>query len=117
VDAAARREGDDVISKGDNGGPPSRNGASPEKPAESGPESGTGAEIELVISDRLDALERALGTVRRRGMTFKVHSLARRGGELVLVFRADAGAVLPDRWLAELAALVDVRQVKVAEEK
>ena len=97
-----------MIQKGDNGGPPSKNGANPDRGAR---------QIELVITDRLDALERALGTVRRRGMTFKVHSLLRRGSELVLVLRSDAGAVLPYRWLAELAALVDVRQVNVADVK
>lgn len=97
--------------KGQNGGSPSKNGGAPEQPAE--PEGGP--QIELVISDRLDALERALGTVRRRQMSFKVHSLVRRGGELVLVFRAEAGAPVPDRWLAELAALVDVRTVNVSD--
>jgi len=101
-----------VIQKSDNGGSPSKNGAAPDKGGESAP--GKGSQIELVITDRLDALERALGTVRRRGMTFQVHSLVRRGGDLVLVFRAEAGAALPDRWLAELAALVDVRQVNVS---
>jgi hypothetical protein len=114
-----------VIKKGDNGGPPSKNGTGPEKPAEPDPKAGMqsrtqsrkGSQVELVITDRLDALERALGTVRRRQMTLQVHSLVRRDGELVLVFRADAGAVLHERWLAELAALVDVRQVNVAELK
>jgi len=97
-----------VIQKSDNGGSPSKNGAGHEK---------GGRQIELVITDRLDALERALGTVRRRQMTFQVQSLARRDGELVLVFRADADAALPDRWLAELAALVDVSKVTVTEAK
>lgn len=73
-----------------------------------------GARVELVITDRIDALERALGTVRRRGMTLKVFALARRGGELVLELRGAAGAPLPDRWLAELGELVDVKHVKVA---
>jgi hypothetical protein len=50
-------------------------------------------------------------------MRLQVHSLVRRDGELVLVFRAEPGAPLPDRWLAELAALVDVRQVNVADLK
>lgn len=93
-----------------NGGPPSRNGkGGPEKAVQPG-----GSEIEIVLCDRLDALERALGTVRRRGMGLQVHSLARRDGELVLVFRADPGATVHERWLAELGALVDVRQVNVA---
>jgi hypothetical protein len=56
-----------VIQKSDNGGSPSKNGAGHEK---------GGRQIELVITDRLDALERALGTVRRRQMTFQVQSLA-----------------------------------------
>ena len=94
-----------MIQKSDNGGSPSKNGSGHDK---------GGKQIELVITDRLDALERALGTVRRRGMTFQVHSLVRRGGDLVLVFRAEPGAALPERWLAELAALVDVRQVNVS---
>ena len=73
-----------------------------------------GPEVELVITDRIDALERALGTVRRRQMTLKVFSLARRGDdELVLTLKGKQGVVLPDRWIAELGALVDVRQVKV----
>ena len=73
-----------------------------------------GPQVEIVLVDRLDALERALGTVRRRQMTLKIHSLARRGSdELVLTFRGTEGVVLPDRWIAELGALVDVRQVKV----
>ena len=73
-----------------------------------------GPQVELVITDRIDALERALGTVRRRGMTLKVYSVSRRGDDLVLTLRGDAGVVVPDRWIAELGALVDVRQVKVA---
>jgi hypothetical protein len=96
--------------KGQNGGSPSKNGTAPEKPA---PPEG-GPQVELVISDRLDALERALGTVRRRGMTLNVHSLVRRGGQLVLVFRAAPGATVHERWLAELAALVDVSEVNVS---
>ena len=109
-----------MIRKQDNGGPPARNGGSPEKsPEKTAPLSSRtpsrGAQVELVLSDRLDALERALGTVRRRQMTLQVQSLQRRNGELVLVFRAEPGASLPDRWLAELAALIDVRQVNVAE--
>jgi hypothetical protein len=106
-----------LIQKHDNGGPPSRNGAGPDKPGQPTVRSAKGAQVELVISDRLDALERALGTVRRRQMKLQVHSLARRDGELVLVFHAEPGAPLPDRWLAELAALVDVRQVNVADVK
>jgi hypothetical protein len=106
-----------VIQKHDNGGPPARNGAGPDKPGQPAVRAAKGARIELVISDRLDALERALGTVRRRQMTLQVHSLTRRDGELVLVFHAAPGAALPDRWLAELAALVDVRQVNVADVK
>ena len=82
-----------------NGGPPSGSGSSPE--------------VVVILSDRLDALERALGTVRRRGMALKVFSLSRQENELVLTLRADDGAAVPDRWLAELGALVDVRQVKV----
>lgn len=74
----------------------------------------SGPQVELVLVDRLDALERALGTVRRRQMTLRIHSLARRGAdELVLTFRGTEGVALPDRWIAELGALVDVRQVKV----
>ena len=96
--------------KGQNGGSPSKNGGAPEKPAQ--PEGGP--QIELVISDRLDALERALGTVRRRKMTLKVYSVSRRGDDLVLTLAGDPGAVVPDRWIAELGALVDVRTVKVA---
>ena len=42
----------------------------------------------LLVSDRLDALERLLGTVRRRGMSLEIHSLARKEDHLVLVFRA-----------------------------
>jgi acetolactate synthase regulatory subunit len=95
-----------IAREGDNGGRPSRKGARPEK-AQAGPE------VVLVLSDRLDALERLLGTVRRRGMTLGVFSLTRRNDELVLTLRADSGAALPDRWIAELGALVDVRQVKV----
>lgn len=83
-----------------NGGPPSENDATPE--------------VLIVLSDRLDALERAIGTVRRRGMSLKVFSLSRRDDELVLTLRGDVGTTVPDRWLAELDALVDVRQVKVA---
>ena len=96
-----------IACEGDNGGRPSRKGARPEK-AQAGPE------VVLVLSDRLDALERLLGTVRRRGMTLGVFSLSRRNDELVLTLRADSGAALPDRWIAELGALVDVREVKVA---
>jgi hypothetical protein len=67
----------------------------------------------LVLSDRLDALERAIGTVRRRGMALKVLSVASKSGELVLVLRGDPGASIPRRWIAELGALVDVRQISV----
>jgi hypothetical protein len=91
-----------------NGRAHSTNGASPDIEGLNGPE------VEIVIADRIDALERALGTVRRRMMTLKVFSLSRRGGEFVLTLRGDEGVVLPDRWIAELGALVDVRQVKVA---
>ena len=91
----------------DNGGPPSKNGTSPE-------DAEPGLEVEIVLCDRLDALERALGTVRRRGMSLKVFSLSRQGDDLVLTLRGDSGAAVPDRWLAELGALIDVRQVKVA---
>ena len=96
-----------MMLKGQNGGSPSKNGSAEQEPK-------GGSEIELVLTDRLDALERALGTVRRRGMSMQVHSLARRGGELVLKFRAEPGAIVHERWLAELAALVDVHQVNVA---
>lgn len=97
-----------MMIKGTAGSPPSKNGGGGEKRSEGGPE------IELFLCDRLDALERALGTVRRRGMTFSVQSLERKDGELVLVFRAEPGKPLHERWLAELAALFDVRQVNVA---
>ena len=113
-----------MMLKGQNGGSPSKNGSHDKEPpqkggAETSPHGtssrgGPDTEIEIVLTDRLDALERALGTVRRRGMTMQVHSLGRRGGELVLKFRAEAGATVHERWLAELAALVDVRQVNVA---
>ena len=89
-----------IPTESNNGGPPSKSGPSPE--------------VVVVLSDRMDALERALGTVRRRGMSLKVFSLSRRDDELVLTLRGDSGATVPDRWLAELDALVDVRQVKVA---
>ncbi len=94
-----------------NGGLPSKNGGGPEKDLEKG-KSHDGPEVILTIADRLDALERAIGTVRRRGMTLRVHSLARQGGELVLVLRAETGAFVPERWIAELAALVDVSTIK-----
>ena len=90
-----------IQNESSNGGPPSKSGPSPE--------------VVVVLSDRLDALERAIGTVRRRGMSLKVFSLSRQDDELVLTLRGDVGATVPDRWLAELSALVDVRQVKVAE--
>ena len=90
-----------IQSESSNGGPPSKSGPS--------------SEVVIVLSDRLDALERALGTVRRRGMSLRVFSLSRLDDELVLTLRGDVGATVPDRWLAELGALVDVRQVKVAE--
>jgi acetolactate synthase regulatory subunit len=86
-----------------NGAKPSRNGTNP-----------AGAEVTLMVNDRLDALERLLGTVRRRGMTLRIHSLARKDDHLVLVFRADSNAPVPERWIAELGALVDVRNVQVA---
>jgi len=89
-----------IQNESSNGGPPSKSGPSPE--------------VVIVLSDRLDALERALGTVRRRGMSLKVFSLSRRDDELVLTLRGDSGSTIPDRWLAELGALVDVRQVNVA---
>ena len=83
---------------------------------DSRPDASAGAsppELTIVIDDRLDALERALGTVRRRGMKFKVFSLARRDDRLVLVLRAEPDVPVPDRWIAELEALVDVKQVNV----
>jgi hypothetical protein len=96
-----------MIKGSSNGGSPSKNGGSDKTEA--------GPKVELILCDRLDALERALGTVRRRQMTFTIQSLARHGdAELVLTFRADPGKPVPERWLAELAALVDVRQVNVA---
>ena len=88
---------------------PSKNGTNP------GSETAAGVpEVTLLVNDRLDALERLLGTVRRRGMSFKIHSLVRKDDHLVLVFRAEPNAVIPDRWIAELGALVDVRKVQVA---
>ena len=107
-----------------NGGAPSTNGGGPEGSPKKGAEDGmakpTGhaaapPEVTLLIEDRLDALERALGTVRRRGMGLKVFSLARESDQLVLVFRADPDRAVLDRWIAELGALVDVRQVRVSE--
>lgn len=92
-----------------NGGSPSRNGTAPEADAEV-----TGPRVTLLVADRLDALERTLGTVRRRGMCLKIHSLVRREDRLQLVFRAAPEAVIPERWIAELAALVDVDEVEVA---
>ena len=86
-----------------NGAKPSKNGTNP-----------AGAEVTLVVNDRLDALERLLGTVRRRGMSLKIQSLARKDDHLVLVFRAESNAAVPERWIAELGALVDVRKVQVA---
>lgn len=99
-------------------GPPSGNGAGPvRRPDEnSGAEASRRAstpEITLVIDDRLDALERTLGTVRRRGMKLEVSSLVRRQDLLVLVFRAAPDATVPNRWIAELEALVDVKSVNV----
>jgi hypothetical protein len=90
-----------------NGGKPSKNGAAVDVSA--GP-----PEVTLLLNDRLDALERLLGTVRRRGMKLRIHSLIRKEDHLVMVFRAEPNAVVPDRWLAELGALVDVRKVQVA---
>lgn len=101
-----------------NTGPPSDNGAGPV----GGPDENSRAEasrrasipeITLVIDDRLDALERTLGTVRRRGMKLEVSSLVRRQDHLVLVFRAAPDAMVPNRWIAELEALVDVKKVDV----
>jgi acetolactate synthase regulatory subunit len=86
-----------------NGAKPSKNGTNP-----------AGAEVTLQVADRLDALERLLGTVRRRGMKLSIHSLTRKEDHLVLVFRAEPNAVIPDRWIAELGQLVDVRTVQVA---
>lgn len=108
-----------IAPEGRNGGAPSKNGGGPEKekdqaPSQAKEKSHEGPEVVLTIADRLDALERALGTVRRRQMTLQVHSLTRRDGALVLTLRAETGAVVPDRWIAELAALVDVSQIKVA---
>ncbi len=96
-----------MIAPENKNGKHAQNGGQPEKEL-------NGPEVEIVIADRIDALERALGTVRRRMMTLKVFSLSRRGGELVLTLRGDEGVVLPDRWISELGALVDVRQIKVA---
>ena len=74
---APGREGGSMIrSESDNGGPPLESGPSPE--------------VVIVLSDRLDALERALGTVRRRGMSLKVYSLSRQDDELVLTLRGDS---------------------------
>ena len=92
-------------------GRPSEKAAGPEKRATA--EARSGPEVTLFINDRLDAIERALGTVRRRQMTLRIASLTRRADDLVLVFRADQGARIPQRWIAELSALVDVRQVRV----
>ena len=95
-----------------NGGKPSKNGTGPQPKA--GEPAGGAPEVTLLVNDRLDALERLLGTVRRRGMSFKIHSLVRKDDHLVLVFRAAPNAVIPERWIAELGSLVDVRQVQVA---
>ena len=92
-----------------NGAKPSKNGANPVGDPVTG-----APEVTLLVNDRLDALERLLGTVRRRGMSFKIHSLVRKDDHLVVVFRAEPSAVIPDRWIAELGALVDVRKVQVA---
>jgi acetolactate synthase regulatory subunit len=92
------------------GGPPARSDGVPEGVLPAGPE------VVLVLVDRLDALERALGTVRRRGMSLKVLTLSRWGDELILVLRGGTGAPVPDRWVAELGALVDVRHVRVVAE-
>ena len=101
---------------GQNGGSPSRNVTGPDEGGQPGGDRlpDAGHEVVLVLNDRLDALERALGTVRRRQMTLKVFSLSRREDAVVLVFRGDPGTPLPDRWLAELGTLVDVRQMRVA---
>ena len=88
---------------------PSKNGTNPAGETAAGV-----PEVTLLVNDRLDALERLLGTVRRRGMSFQIHSLVRKDDHLVLVFRAEPNAVIPDRWIAELGALVDVRKVQVA---
>lgn len=93
-----------------NGGSPSKNGRASESALPPGPE------VVLVVTDRLDALERALGTVRRRGMALKVLSLNRRGDELELVLRGATGMPVPDRWIAELGTLVDVRHIRVVAE-
>jgi acetolactate synthase regulatory subunit len=89
-----------IQSESSNGAPTSKSGPSPE--------------VVVVLSDRLDALERAIGTVRRRGMSLEVFSVSRQDDELVLTLRGDVGTTVPDRWLAELDTLVDVRQVKMA---
>jgi hypothetical protein len=47
-------------------------------------------------------------------MSLAVFSLFRQDDDLVLTLRGDGGATIPDRWLEELVALMDVRQVKVA---
>jgi hypothetical protein len=99
----------------DNGTKPSKNGTGPEpKAGEPAGEGAPGPEVTLLVNDRLDALERLLGTVRRRQMTLRIHSLTRKEDHLVLVFRAEPNAVIPERWIAELGTLVDVRTVQVA---
>ncbi len=100
-------------------GRPSENGTGPDRGQEKVPDkklggTPTGPEVTLLINDRLDALERAVGTVRRRQMSLRISSLTRRDDHLVLVFCADVGSVIPERWVAELGALVDVRSVDVA---
>jgi hypothetical protein len=47
-------------------------------------------------------------------MTFRIHSLVRKDDHLVVVFRAEPNAVIPERWIAELGTLVDVRKVQIA---
>lgn len=69
-------------------------------------------EVHLVVADRLDALERAVGTIRRRRMTLALDSVHRRDSALHLIFRAEPGTLIRARWLAELADLEDVREVR-----
>ena len=57
---------------------PSKNGTGPQPKAGEPGEGAPGPEVTLLVADRLDALERLLGTVRRRGMSLRIHSLARK---------------------------------------
>lgn len=69
-------------------------------------------EVVLVVRDKAGALERVFGTMRRRRMALQTISMARFGEDLVIVLRSEASSV-PDRWLAELEGLWDVRDVRV----